>query len=110
MLIEKEEGLQRYSPILGMSPFASLVKNRTIENNNMILSTAPCNMESKSSILAIAKNGGLIVGEVAASGGFDMLSEDFNHQALVGLICLLGAGVVFLRKLHVRSSLSRLWV
>lgn len=93
-----------------MSPFASLVKTKTMENNHVIIAAAPCNLESKSSVLAISKNMGVIIGEVAASGGFDMLSEDFNHLALIGLIGLLGVGVLFLRRLHVRSSISRLWL
>jgi hypothetical protein len=93
-----------------MSPFASLVKNRTWENDHVVLTAAPCNLESNSGVFAIVKNNGIIMSQVAPSGGFDMLSEDFNHVALLGLIGLLGAAVVMLRNLHVRSSLSRLWL
>jgi hypothetical protein len=109
-VVEKEEGLQRYSPLLPISPLNSIVKDLSIPHSSLLLSSGVADLESKSIVIGIAAGNAIVIGEIAASGGFDTLSDDFNHPALIGLILLLATAVIALRQWNNSSSLKRIWM
>lgn len=108
---EKEEGLSRYSPLLmwmppmlisGSAPLPSTAEGYNIQ-------TAGGYMESESLLLVHAIGGDLLLTKTTPSQGFDTLSADFNYAMLVALIAALGGAVSFLRHMHNKVTLNRLW-
>lgn len=110
---EKEEGLQRYNPLVVFNPVQALTSDNLLSGSGSLDSVAaPSSLESSCTVVLFARGGsrGVRVLSHVPSQGFDTLAEDFNHALLLLLLGGLGAGVLVLKSLHTRNTLRRLWL
>lgn len=109
---EREEGLVRYFPFLPLLPPMALTQEHALRPAGRYptqLLSAASYLESEALVFAFGPANDVLMTTVTPSHGFDTLAADFNYTALVGLITLLGAAVIVLRRMYMKTTLQRLW-
>jgi hypothetical protein len=110
---EKEEGLQRYLPMVALQPTQSLTGAKALEGSGVLRAVAaPSNLESTCTVLLFAQAGsrGVAVLTHMPAQGFDTLAPDFNRPLLLLLLSALAVCVLALRYLHAQNTLRTLWL
>lgn len=106
---EKLEGLIQYAPDLPVIPMHVLSYYQGVgEKGANLFHVAPAFLESSCTILACGLD--LFKGRASPSGAFDLLAEDFNYALLVLFMVSLVVGVVALRHMERKKSLSHAWL
>ncbi|EFA86054.1 hypothetical protein PPL_01290 [Heterostelium album PN500] len=103
---DQEEGLIPYHPNLNFPPYLYITYNTTIPLLNS-MTTAGTGKESTSIIVSTGID--FFVALIAPSSGYDVLSHNFNHFALISTSMLLAALTYITRMLRKNKILNRKW-
>ncbi|KAF3919689.1 hypothetical protein ABW20_dc0106054 [Dactylellina cionopaga] len=104
---EKEEGLFKYEPFLGIDHArGSLSHARELVGISKVITT-PSLLESTSIVVAWGID--IFGTRTSPSEAFDVLGRGFNKVALIGSVVAVGFGTMFLRPMVRKKQISQRW-
>jgi hypothetical protein len=93
-----------------MNPHTALTYNYTLLGHGASqIVSAPSALESSSLVLSFGGGVDFHVNRALPSQGFDLLSSDFNHSLLVGILLMLALAVLVLRRMHQKKQMKTIW-
>lgn len=108
---EKEEGLQKYHPIIFLNPQSYVTLDQAMARGYgpVLVASSPTQLESTSAVFSVWGKD-LYFNIVKPSQNFDSLASDFNHVMLVLILSTLALVVFVMRRYAKNKQLKSSWM